>query len=155
MEWSADFLDTPALRLSSPTWRLIRSVLHQLHADQNPTSWPHLRRRLNTALLEQFHTEPRVAILDLDRIVGEYGAARAFDHRMYLMARNPFAVDFLPHIGRAFAEILANQVSPPRKCVVVDCDNTLWGGVLGERGPERVAIGTDYPGEAYRNSSSF
>ena len=128
---------------------------HQLHADQDPGSWPQLRRRVNARLLERFHAEPRVAILDLDRLVGEYGASRAFDPRMYLMARNPFAVDFLPHLGRAFAGIVAAVVVPPRKCVVVDCDNTLWGGVLGEAGPERVAIGTDYPGEAYREFQQF
>ena len=39
--------------------------------------------------------------------------------------------------------------------MVVDCDNTLWGGVLGEEGPELVAIGTDYPGEAYREFQQF
>ena len=128
---------------------------HQLHGDQDPGSWPQLRRRMNTSLLERFHAEPRVAILDLDRVVGEYGASRAFDPRMYLMARNPFAVDFLPHLGRAFADIVAAETVPPRKCVVVDCDNTLWGGVLGEEGPERVAIGTHYPGEAYREFQQF
>lgn len=128
---------------------------HQLHADQNPGSWPQIRRRVNTLLLDGFHAEPRVAILDLDRIVAEYGAGRAFDPRMYLMARSPFAVDFLPHLGRAFADIAAAAAVPPRKCVVVDCDNTLWGGVLGEDGPERVAIGTDYPGEAYREFQHF
>ena len=128
---------------------------HQLHADQDPESWPQLRRRVNAGLLERFHDEPRVAILDLDRLVGEYGASRAFDPRMYLMARNPFAVDFVPHLGRALAGIVAAAVVPPRKCVVVDCDNTLWGGVLGEAGPESVTIGTDYPGEAYREFQQF
>jgi len=128
---------------------------HQLHADQDPGSWPQLRRRVNVGLLERLNAEPRVAILDLDRIVAEYGAARAFDPRMYLMARNPYAVDFLPHLGQAFADIVAAATVPPRKCVVVDCDNTLWGGVLGEDGPERVAIGTEYPGEAYREFQQF
>ena len=128
---------------------------HQLHADQDPGSWPHLRRRINAFLAERFHAEARVAILDLDRVVAEYGAARAFDPRMYLMARNPFAVDFLPHLGRAFADVAAAATLPPRKCVVVDCDNTLWGGVLGEDGPGGVAIGTDYPGEAYREFQQF
>ena len=128
---------------------------HQLHGDQDPGSWPQLRRRLNTSMLATFHAEPRVAILDLDRVVAEYGASRAFDPRMYLMARNPFAVDFLPHLGRAFADIVAAETVPPRKCVVVDCDNTLWGGVLGEEGPGRVAIGTHYPGEAYREFQQF
>lgn len=128
---------------------------HQLHADQDSGSWPQLRRRVNAALPERFHAEPRVAILDLDRVVAEYGAARAFDPRMHLMARSPFAVDFLPHLGRAFADIVATATAPPRKCVVVDCDNTLWGGVLGEDGPGRVAIGTGYPGEAYREFQQF
>ena len=128
---------------------------HQLHADQDPGSWPQLRRHVNAALLDRFHAEPRVAILDLDRIVAEYGASRAFDPRMYLMARNPFAVDFLPHLGRAFADIVVAVTVPPKKCLVVDCDNTLWGGVLGEEGLERVAIGTDYPGEAYREFQQF
>lgn len=128
---------------------------HQLHGDQDPGSWPQLRRRVNAGLLDALRAEPRVAILDLDRVVAEYGAARAFDPRMYLMARNPFAVDFLPHLGRALADIVAAATVPPRKCVVVDCDNTLWGGVLGEDGPERVAIGTDYPGEAYREFQHF
>ena len=129
--------------------------LHQLHADQDPGSWPQLRRRINASLAERLHAEARVAILDLDRVVAEYGAARAFDPRMYLMARNPFAVDFLPHLGRAFADVAAAAALPPRKCVVVDCDNTLWGGVLGEDGPGGVAIGTDYPGEAYREFQQF
>ena len=128
---------------------------HRLHGDQDPGSWPQLRRRMNTSLLATFHAEPRVAILDLDRVVAEYGASRAFDPRMYLMARNPFAVDFLPHLGRAFADIVVTATVPLKKCVVVDCDNTLWGGVLGEEGPELVAIGTDYPGEAYREFQQF
>ena len=99
--------------------------------------------------------EPRVSILDMDRIVGKYGVSRAYDTRMYLTARSPFAVDFLPHLGRAFAEIVAVGILPPRKCVVVDCDNTLWGGVLGEDGPEGVVIGKDYPGSAYREFQLF
>ncbi len=128
---------------------------HQLHTDQDPSSWPQMRRRLNASFVDRFHAEPRVAILDLDRVIADYGAARAFDPRMYLMARNPFAVDFLPHLGQAFADLVAAEVVPPRKCVVVDCDNTLWGGVLGEAGPLGVAIGTDYPGEGYREFQQF
>ncbi len=128
---------------------------HRLHADQDPGSWPQMRRRINAALLDRFRSEPRVIILNMDRLVGDYGAVRAFDPRMYLMVRNPFAVGFLPCLGRTFAGIVAAVECPPRKCVVVDCDNTLWGGVLGEAGPGRVAIGQEYPGEAYREFQQF
>lgn len=129
--------------------------VHQLHGDQDPGSWPQCRRGMNVELARRYCDEDRVAILDTDRIIGEFGTSRAFDTRMYLTARSPFSVDFLPHLARAFADIVAAEVCAPRKCVVVDCDNTLWGGVLGEDGPDGVRIGRDYPGSAYREFQLF
>lgn len=129
--------------------------VHAVHGDQDPGGWPHLRRTVNAGLTAALSAEPRVSILDMDRIVGEYGTSRAYDTRMYMTAASPFAVDFLPHLGRAFAATVAAAALPPKKCVVVDCDNTLWGGILGEDGPEGVAIGTDYPGSAYREFQLF
>lgn len=128
---------------------------HALHDDQDSGSWLQCRRAVNAALVEVLGSEPRGAILDMDRVIGEYGATRAHDPRMYLAARNPFAVDFLSRLAAAFADVLAAVVVPPRKCVVVDCDNTLWGGILGEDGPAGVEIGTEYPGEAYRQVHLF
>ena len=128
---------------------------HSVHGDQDPEGWPHLRRTVNAELTAALFEEPRVSILDMDRIVGEFGASRAYDMRMYMTAASPFAVDFLPHLARAFAATVAAAVLPPKKCVVVDCDNTLWGGILGEDGPEGVAIGTSYPGSAYREFQLF
>ena len=129
--------------------------IHQLHGDQDPGSWPQRRRTVNAELVRHSCDEARVAMLDIDRIVGEFGASRAFDTRMYLTARSPFAVDFLPRLAQALADIVAVEVCAPRKCVVVDCDNTLWGGVLGEDGAEGVRIGRSYPGSAYREFQLF
>ncbi|MCY3808847.1 MAG: HAD-IIIC family phosphatase [Gemmatimonadetes bacterium] len=129
--------------------------VHSVHGDQDRKGWPHLRRTVNAELTAALSEEPRVSILDMDRIVGEFGASRAYDMRMYMTAASPFAVEFLPQLGRAFAATVAAAVLPPRKCVVVDCDNTLWGGILGEDGPEGVAIGTNYPGSAYREFQLF
>lgn len=128
---------------------------HTLHGDQDSSSWLQCRRAVNAALVDLLDGEPRSAILDMDRVIGEYGATRAHDPRMYLSVRNPFAVDFLPRLAAAFADIVAAAVLPAKKCIVVDCDNTLWGGILGEDGPEGVEIGTGYPGEAYRQFHLF
>ena len=128
---------------------------HALHGDQDPRSWHQRRRALNLALVERLAPMPGVAILDLDRVVSEYGRSRAYDLRMAFLARNPFAVGFLPRLGDAFADVVATAALPPKKCVVVDCDNTLWGGVLGEDGPDRVAVGADYPGSLYREFQHF
>ena len=130
-------------------------AVHQVHGDQDPRCWAQQRRALNLALAAEFTAESRVAVLDMDRIVAEYGVSRAYDTRMRLTAGSPFTVDFLPHLGRAFADVMAAAFLPPKKCVVVDCDNTLWRGVLGEDGPGGVAIGTDYPGSVYREFQLF
>ncbi len=128
---------------------------HSLRGDQDPGSWHQRRRAVNLGLVERLSASPRTAILDLDRVVGEYGRSKAYDLRMAFLARSPFSAGFLPCFADAFAEIVAVAALPPKKCVVVDCDNTLWGGVLGEDGPNRVAIGTEYPGSAYREFQFF
>lgn len=130
-------------------------TFHRLHADQDPGSWLQCRRAVNEALVQALGDEPRASILDMDRVIGEFGLSRAHDTRMFLSARNPFSVEFLPRLAAALGDIVATDALPPRKCIVVDCDNTLWGGVLGEDGPERVAIGPEYPGEAYRQFQLF
>ena len=128
---------------------------HALHGDQDPGSWLQCRRAVNSELMRILGGEPRAAILDMDRVIADYGADRAHDPRMYLATRNPFAVDFLPRLAAAFADIVAADAVPPKKCIVVDCDNTLWGGILGEDGPQGVEIGTEYPGDAYRQFHLF
>ena len=128
---------------------------HALHGDQDPRSWHQRRRALNLALVQRLSPMPGVAILDMDRVVSEHGRSRAYDMRMTFLARSPFATSFLLRLGDALADIVATVVFPPKKCVVVDCDNTLWGGVLGEDGPDRVAIGAEYPGNVYREFQLF
>lgn len=128
---------------------------HALHGDQDPHGWQQRRRVVNLALVERLSPNPRAAILDLDRLVGEYGRSRAYDLRMGFLTRNPFAAGFLPRLADAFADVVSTFALPPKKCVVVDCDNTLWGGVLGEDGPDRVAIGAEYPGSVYREFQFF
>jgi FkbH-like protein len=129
--------------------------LYAPHVHQDPGSWPNRRRAINLALTERYSSDARVVILDLDRAISAFGAERAYDARMYLTARSPFAVGFLPRLGQALATIVAADRLPPKKCVVVDCDNTLWGGVLGEDGPGALAIGEAYPGSAYRQFQLF
>ncbi len=128
---------------------------HRLYGDQNPDAWSQQRRAVNLSLVREFADQHRVAILDVARIASEFGLARAYDQRMNMVARSPFAVDFLPNLAHAFADVLATMYLPPKKCLALDCDNTLWGGVLGEDGPAGVAIGPDHPGRAYREFQQF
>src|SRR5207253_2523769 len=46
--------------------------------------------------------------------------------------------------------VIAAETRSPKKCIVLDADNTLWGGIIGEDGIEGIALGEDFPGSAFR-----
>lgn len=125
------------------------------YSSQITTSWASVRRRLNVDLLERAALDASVHILDLDEVASRFGASGARDARTYYTSHVPFNGAFMPAVATAAAAVVAPIFVQPRKCVVVDCDNTLWGGVLGEDGPEGVQLGGGYPGDMYRRFQLF
>jgi FkbH-like protein len=106
-------------------------------------------RDLNRALATACRDRPSSTLFDLDGVVSDVGRIRAYDARNMASARLPFSSDALDALGRATARVLAAAFVKRRKCVVLDCDNTLWGGVIGEDGIDNIALGPDHPGSAY------
>jgi FkbH-like protein len=92
-----------------------------------------------------------VVILDLDALQRHHGASRALDLRKWYLYHQPYRDDFLHLVGSQLGGLIALRGRAARKCVVVDCDNTLWGGVVGEDGPQGLQLGHDFPGSAYRD----
>lgn len=106
--------------------------------------------RLNLGLIERMRPHPRAQILDLARIVARIGSARALDERLFLVAKSEWTEPMMIAIGEEIARHLVAATGSARKCLVVDLDNTLWGGVIGEDGPHGIVIGNGDPvGEAY------
>jgi FkbH-like protein len=66
------------------------------------------------------------------------------------MARLPFSADAVWPVAQACARVLLPAMGKVRKAIVVDLDNTLWGGVVGEDGPHGLKLGSEYPGAAFR-----
>ncbi|MGD9901834.1 MAG: HAD-IIIC family phosphatase [Vicinamibacterales bacterium] len=108
-------------------------------------------RRLNVALAEAAAALRDVYVLDVERVVAEIGARSWWDDRSWHMARAPLASSALPVVAARLAALIAAIRRPPRKCLVVDLDDTLWGGVLGEVGPLGIQIGPEFPGSVFRD----
>lgn len=107
-------------------------------------------QRLNQGLAEWAHAQDSVYVFDLAGLCAGFGRERAFDARMRLLADQPFATAFLPRLGAELARYLRATKGPSRKCLALDLDNTLWGGILGEDGADRLRLGGDPVGEAFR-----
>jgi FkbH-like protein len=106
-------------------------------------------QQLNHEIFRLAETLPGIEVFDLDAHVSMTGQARWEDPRFELLARAPIAPDQLPGLARAYARLLALSANVRRKCVVLDLDNTLWGGVVGEDGWQGIRLGVEYPGSAY------
>ena len=103
----------------------------------------------NSALYALASQYGNVKVVDFARFLERYASEERIDWKYYFisqMALNPrLADDFRKWLA---AQIQAIELKR-KKCLALDLDNTLWGGVLGEDGIGGVALGGDYPGKAF------
>jgi FkbH-like protein len=87
--------------------------------------------------------------LDLDEVLAQIGRDAFFDARLWYSARFPFAAAAAREVSRRVVGLGAALKLPKAKVIVLDADNTLWGGIIGEDGIDGIALGHEYPGNAY------
>ena len=92
---------------------------------------------------------PSSLFLDLDADLQRIGRSGYFDRRFWYSARFPFSPEAARELTRRVVAIGTVLTSPRAKVLVLDADNTLWGGILGEDGVDAIALGPDYPGNAF------
>ena len=99
-----------------------------------PSSFSYQLRRLSLLLCEAGAALGCVTYLDLEALQGQVGRDSFYDPRMYYIAQMTVSDAALPLLGGAIADIVAACSGRALKCVILDLDGTLWGGVLAEDG---------------------
>jgi FkbH-like protein len=107
-------------------------------------------RQINSELRRIAATFPGVYILDYDALIARHGRERWHDERKWLTARLPIAAGYLLPMAREWMRFIAPLSGRTAKVLVVDLDNTMWGGVIGEDGLAGIQVGAEYPGSAYQ-----
>jgi FkbH-like protein len=134
-----------------------RVVQHTFAVRHDPTLG-HLAARLpgsRYAMLHALNSElgaragDEVALVDCERLADAWGKARWFDDRYWFYAKQAVSLEALPLLARHTAAVIAADLGLARKCLVLDLDNTLWGGVVGEDGLAGLRLGEGPEGEAY------
>ena len=107
-------------------------------------------RSINRGLLQIAQETEGVYVLDYDALVARFGRGVWHDEGKWLSVRLPIAAHCLVHLAHEWLRYICPLAGKSCKVLVVDLDNTLWGGVAGEDGFEGIQIGPDYPGAAYQ-----
>jgi FkbH-like protein len=109
----------------------------------------------NVALAAGCRAVPGAFVFDYARVVAEHGLRQWHDARLFALARQPWSVPAQIATASALARTLRAAFVPPAKCLVLDADQTLWGGVVGEEGLGGIALGNDYPGNVFQGFQKY
>jgi len=110
----------------------------------------HTILNLNQELLTRLKQWRDVYIVDFMSILAHFGGEQGVDERYWYMAHAPIGKRALVPLGQEFGKFFRALRGQTRKCLVLDCDNTLWGGIVGEDGLPGIKLGTAYPGSCYQ-----
>ena len=106
-------------------------------------------RAINLALWEAAGRTPGVVILDVDQIAGRYGKDRWNDPMLWHTAKQYPSAEAMPALGHQLTALLRAILGLTSKCLALDLDGVLWGGVIGEDGLAGIQLGGGPAGEAF------
>ena len=99
-------------------------------------------------LKKRFET---IYLIDLNEIFYPFGSNEIFSDRNWYFAHCRLSIQGLKVLTDALLVVTSRLFSAPSKVLVLDCDNTLWGGVVGEEGTYGIKIGTDGEGSMFQD----
>jgi FkbH-like protein len=123
---------------------------------RTPGSRHVMSQRVNVRLGEAASaTAGQVAVVDCDALASSVGKRTWFDARYWYRSKQAVSLACLPLLARHTAAVIAGSLGRARKCLVLDLDNTVWGGILGEDGMAGIQLGAGAVGEAFSAFQSF
>jgi FkbH-like protein len=154
-----------AVARSYAEWTEAPLVVHGLHsayrdpagilAGREAPARAQLLRDWNARLAEGLAPLPHAFLLDMEELLAHRPEGPADNPKMRHLAAMRLPDRVCGEVARAYARYVAPLKGRTRKCVVVDLDGTLWGGVVGEDGPHGIQLGDTSPGVEYQDLQHF
>jgi len=105
--------------------------------------------QLHMKLIEISIQNDNFFIIDMDAIFSRTGFFTCFDLRNWYYSFMRISNHGLKILGESVEAIIDRVYNPPKKVLVLDCDNTLWGGIVSEDGIDSLVLGGDGTGRIY------
>ena len=106
-------------------------------------------RVLNENIKIGLSIEPEIFIYALNSFVTKFGENNVFDYKQYFYGDVRISLDYIPYLAEELVGYIKAVLGLNKKCIVLDLDNTLWGGIVGEDGFEGIKLGDSPVGRAY------
>lgn len=119
----------------------IEDTVFGSYANKVSTSFTYQLRKLNYELMNLAQECHNLFICDLAGLQNKFGRNMMFDSTIYVSTEMLFSIDALPYVAARTMDIIACIEGKFKKCLILDLDNTVWGGVVGDEGWENIQVG--------------
>lgn len=119
------------------------------YGNKTPSSFIYQLRKLNYVLMELASTVKNAFLIDISTIQNQYGRQTVHDDKLYYIAKMPLSTNILTEVAKQVLDVIKSLNGKFKKCVILDLDNTLWGGVIGDDGLKSIQIGELGLGHAF------
>ena len=106
-------------------------------------------QEINESLRNIVKSQNSIYVYDFNQFVSKYGEKNIFDYKQFHIGDIQIAFNHIPYFAHELIGYVKPMFGVNRKCIVLDLDNTLWGGVVGEDGFDGIELGQTSNGKAF------
>lgn len=111
------------------------------YANKVESSFTYQIRKLNYELMDLSRQYTNLFICDIAALQNKFGRDMMFDSSVYVTTEMVLSIDVVPYVASRTMDIICAANGKFKKCLILDLDNTLWGGVIGDEGLENIQLG--------------
>ena len=104
---------------------------------------------INQGLSKIAKDESSVYVYNFNQFVSKFGEKNIFDYRQFFIGDIKIAFDYIPYLANDLMGYVKPMLGLNKKCIVLDLDNTLWGGIVGEDEFDGIELGQSSHGKAF------
>ena len=119
----------------------IEDTVFGSYANKVESSFSYQVRKLNFELMNLARQYPNLFICDIAGLQNLFGRQFMFAPNVYMTTEMVLSVNALPYVASRVVDIIAAIKGQFKKCLILDLDNTVWGGVIGDDGIEGIELG--------------
>lgn len=119
----------------------IDDVVFGSYANKVNSSFTYQIRKLNFELMNLSIQNSNLFICDIAALQNKFGRDVMFDSSVYVSTEMILSIDTVPYVASRTLDIISAAQGKLKKCLILDLDNTVWGGVIGDDGLENIQIG--------------
>ena len=119
----------------------IEDTVFGSYANKVTSSLSYQVRKLNFELMNLSQQYPNLFICDIAGLQNKFGRDFMFAPNVYVSTEMILSVDALPYVASRVMDIICAIKGQFKKCLILDLDNTVWGGIIGDDGVEGIQLG--------------